>query len=51
MKIGVDYLFCPFTRSTVLRINVLTQFIDGPKRKILRERPMAAHIVSAFFIF
>ena len=50
-NIGVDYLFLPFISSIVFKTKVLTQFIEGPKRKILRARPMAPQIVSAFFIF
>jgi hypothetical protein len=50
VKIGVDYLFLPFINSIVLRMNVLAQLIDGPKRNTLRARPMAAQTVSAFFI-
>jgi hypothetical protein len=51
VKIGVDYLFLPLISSSVLRMNVLAQFIDGPNRKILRARPIAPQTVSAFLIF
>jgi len=50
VKMGVDYLFLPFIRSRVLKMKVLAQLIDGPKRKTLRARPMLAQTVSAFFM-
>ena len=50
VKIGVDYLFLPFISSIEFRMKVLAQFIDGPKRRTLRARPIAAQTVSAFFI-
>jgi len=50
VKMGVDYLFLPFIRSSVLRMNVLTQLIEGPKRNTLRARPILAQTVSAFLM-